>query len=491
MRIDEFRQHPHKRLIQEGITHIEDMAIDQMIDALRKFEEYEISEKVDGSNLQFGYDDLGFYTSRESKMNSPRIRSEEDYNYSFHTTFQRAAHAALEKIVPHLINENLLIEGDAIEIEVLFGRLPNTVPYDSDVNRIIFLNAVSGNPNLTAIRNFMKNKRTKITILAPYTTDGVTIELAHETYKWEFVQTPTISMDKVTKDQAISDIDEELDALEEFMKADSGIHKFSNAEVLSLPLNVRPESVNQPDWKELKSMIKDKRIELNNALSGRTGLRMRIKEILLNTLVRDIRSDFGPEIKDGGWIEGVVFRHKDTGEMFKIVDKDLFTAVNTFLWKVRRDLNAKARSVSDTSTFVSRLLINLATSIGHPEIGTNQAKHYMRKMGSTSEEILSNLAKDMPFARVKMEWHTIITSAHEELSELLDDYNSDRKNLKINVQMGDIDRTFRYNDDVHQRTLQVFAALYADIEGFKIAIRRSTRPEELVLALIGQKLNEL
>ena len=48
--------------VNEGIDHFEDLAIQDFLNAMRNFEQFEISEKIDGSNLQFGYDEEGFYT---------------------------------------------------------------------------------------------------------------------------------------------------------------------------------------------------------------------------------------------------------------------------------------------------------------------------------------------------------------------------------------------------------------------------------------------
>lgn len=56
-----------------------------------------------------------------------------------------------------------------------------------------------------------------------------------------------------------------------------------------------------------------------------------VREKLLVKL-REQRSAYGPE---GGDIEGLVFRDLDTGEMTKLVDRDVFTRLNRFLWHFR------------------------------------------------------------------------------------------------------------------------------------------------------------
>ena len=142
--------------ITEGITHIEDLGVQEFLDALYNFEKFEISEKIDGSNLQFGYDEQGFYTSRETKGDAERLRSESEYEKEYNTTFQRSAHLALEKAIPSLLKSGHLKQGDAVEVEVLYGVLPNAVPYNEGINRIIFLRPTNGNPNLKGKWNTSK-----------------------------------------------------------------------------------------------------------------------------------------------------------------------------------------------------------------------------------------------------------------------------------------------------------------------------------------------
>jgi hypothetical protein len=74
---------------------------------------------------------------------------------------------------------------------------------------------------------------------------------------------------------------------------------------------------------------------------------MPIKDYLLNTLVRKVKPflqthDLKPD-EDVG-VEGVVLRDNKTGEMTKIVDKDVFTAINKFNNSVRGNVSGLVRT---------------------------------------------------------------------------------------------------------------------------------------------------
>jgi len=478
----------------EGISHIEDLAVDQFIDALKNFEHYEISEKVDGSNLQFGYDENGFYTSRETKNGTERMRSVDEYPIQFNTTFQRSAHAALEKVFPIIKKAGAIKKGDSVDVEVLFGKLPNVVPYDSSVNRIIFLRPANGTPNIEEMKKVLHNKTVSVTIDAPFTLDGKTINTQPETHVWAFAKTPTTDAKSITNTDLWATVKNKLDELENFLLRPSGIYNFSNAEILSIPLNKRPESVAQQDWKSVKEIIKKKRQEINNKIytvdkeAGHvSGLKHEIKELLLDQLVRKIKSSFGPEITDGGWIEGVVFRNKENNSMFKVVDKDMFTAVKNFAWKVRDDLTSKPKSLKAVNSFNGKLLVGLATSLGHPELGTMQAKRHLRKLGKTPQEIIDTISKNVKFESVKQYWIKFIEKKQEEFDDLLETYKNEYKDYRVTIK----DREFTYDDEIHKRTLQSFAVMKKTLDEMERKARLAKSTADLVMILVGRQLSEL
>lgn len=486
MRLDQIRPLAERA---GGITHIEDLAIDELVNALRNFEEFEISEKIDGSNLQFGYDEEGFYTSRESKAGDERMRSVDDYPIQYSTTFQRSAHLALEKVMPLIIRSEFFTTGDAVEIEVLFGKLPNAVPYNDDANRIIFLRPISGNPDIKGLSELLDGQNIRVELDAPFSLNGKTMDTRPERHMWQFAQTPTVNGNEVIKGEAKAELDAKLDEIETFLKQPSGIGEFSNAEAVSLPLNKRPEGVTPAEWKEAKTAVKELRKKFYDVADDGTtsGFKHDIKELLLKRLVRAIGSAFGPDVQNGGWIEGVVFRHKDTGQMFKVVDKDMFTAVKNFLWKVRDELSDKPKSVNTVKSFMGKVLVGLGTSIGIPELGTYQAKRALKKHGTTREEILHNIAIESDFENTQSFWEYFIIDQQEKFNKELDKYIKGRKDMSFSTN----DRNFTYDDEVHARTLQVFESVNRILAEFLEKIKKAKSMEDLILILVGRQLKEI
>lgn len=485
-------------LTNEGIRHIEDVAVDTFIDALRNFDQYEISEKVDGSNIQFGLDTHGFYTSRE-EFGGKRVYEEADYPMSFATTFQRSAHAALEKVLPIMMRQGGLREGDRIDCEVLYGALPNAIRYTNETNRIILLRVVEGNADIGQLRTALDGQTVAVSLNVPYTTDGKTIETAEETNLWSFEQTPSVSGDSVSQTDAMAKITGLLDKLDTYLRQPSGIAQFSNAEILALPLNKRPSNVAVHDWRTLKILVKDKKLEIQNVVyredketGERIGFKAEIKDVLLNELVRKIKSAFGPEIEDGGWIEGVVFTHKDSGDMFKVVDKDIFMGIKEFLWKARHDISDNPKSVNTIVSFLGELMAGLSSSIGMPELGTMQAKRVLRKRGSNREEILNNVASEFDFNTIKPYWGNFLEQKKGELEQRLKEYQAQQSDYKTDIDFGDGGkREFYYDEEINKRTLEVYAELFKRIETMQMAVEDADSEQDLVMALVGKQLGEL
>jgi hypothetical protein len=112
--------------ISSSITHIEDLPPIEFVSLVKKLEEYEITEKVDGAQILFGIDEKGFYTSRETK-GGIRMYEASDYPIGFSNTHMRSVHLLLKRVLPSL-KEAGMRKGDQVEAEVLFGELPNVVP---------------------------------------------------------------------------------------------------------------------------------------------------------------------------------------------------------------------------------------------------------------------------------------------------------------------------------------------------------------------------
>lgn len=173
-----------------GIQHIEDLPVKEFQKAMERIAEYEITEKVDGSEILFGIDENGFYTSRE-KHGGGRVYNVDEYGVTFSNTYKRSAHIALESVLPHLESAGLK-PGDQVEAEVLYGEVPNVVPYSADTSYIIFLRTTEGTVNIDRLTQELDGHSLSISIMTPYTPDGIQILTRQEDNNWKFARTPVI-----------------------------------------------------------------------------------------------------------------------------------------------------------------------------------------------------------------------------------------------------------------------------------------------------------
>lgn len=497
MRLFEVSPIEAKLLLTEGISHINDQKIplDRFIEILKNIKEFEITEKVDGANLWFGLDMAGkLYTSR-SKKEGGEFYNQNDWGSDFKDTGFKSAHSVLQNS-ENKIKAAGMNPGDMIEVEILFGNKPNAIPYWP--NQIIFLRAVTGDPDIEQIADALEG----ISVIAsvenvPYTDDGRTIKRRDESHNWTFSKVQKYEADIDKLEQELSN---HITKLETFLyksnianltiqNKDGTVGKPTNIEVLAL-------RATKPKIKNAKEMVKDVIDGDRDPITGIRstkggGIRLEIKEILLNNLVRSAQSSLGPSIEDGGWIEGVVLRRTTQNgidELLKVVDHDIFTSVNTFNHQVRNFLTAKHKgsdAPEEAAGILGNLLRKMANAINHPQLGTIQAKRYLKKHGNTPQEIISVISQGIDINTVKPEWTSAIDKTSKIVDDLLDQYNSQVKDKEFVDAAG---RTHKYDETIHNRTLQVFAELARDFAAWKKAIAEADTAEQLVMVLIGDKL---
>jgi len=487
MRLTEF--------IFEGITHLEDLPIEQFINSIRKLNQFEITEKIDGANLHFGVDEAGkFYTSREGKGGN-RFYDYTNWGNKFKDTGFKSAHLALEKISKNLLSKKLINLGDQIEVEILFGALPNTVPYTGDINQIIILRPVNAadnidelNKRLDKIKQVLEGVKVAVNVdEVPFTSDGIKVDHRQEKHVWAVSQTPKVDKKLLDTEFLNQTLEKKLSKLEDFLYADSEIGKFSNLEILALPLNKRPESVPQPEWKGLVPLVKTKK---TNIIEKVKTLQLDIKEELLNKLVRNVSSEFGPDLADGGWVEGLVFRDPSTNEMFKLIDKDVFTAMNKFNWKIRNLIRSTSVS-SKISDVNGRIVKQMADSISTPELGRAiTAKKHLRSLKASGQNPIETIAQKFDFAEIKSKWAEIITHHMKLLDRLYSWYEENRTKLSFSTG-GEISKTSQYSGGVDERTKQSFAEMRQEYERILSEVKSAKSPEELVTIFVGEKLSSL
>lgn len=301
-----------------SIPHLEDLKPEELQNVLNNFWVYTVTEKLDGSQLLFGIDEDGFYTSREFH-GGMRVYNVDDYEPIFRNTYIRSAHIALESVLPELESAGLK-EGMQIEIEVLFGIIPNVINYQSPYNYIVFLRSTNSDFNVENLAKVVNDKISQHKLITPVTHDSKTIEYEEIKYKWKFSSVPVIELGKFYE---IDLFKKEIDSF-----LDSSVYGYKVSHVLSLNLNKDREMIKTVyrfiDVPTLRDELRDR---FNDIV-------LRHKEILLNLIVRPISSKFS---NSAGFIEGLVFSSPGL-RTFKLVDKDTFLKVKNLHWKHRNEL---------------------------------------------------------------------------------------------------------------------------------------------------------
>lgn len=462
--------------ISKGIPHIEDLPLAEFFKVINSLHEHELTEKLDGAQILFGIDENGFYTSRESK-GGVRIYNESEYDIRFPTTYMRAAHKLLEQVLPQMLSAGLR-QGDQVEAEVLFDVLPNVVPYSEDRNYLIFLRTTEGAINIDHLKQKLDGQSLLVDLVEPYTLDGRNINLREQTREWSISRVPQVSVNVASVQKLIAG---DVVRLNDYLRKSSGIEKFSNRIIESIPLNKRPDWCEPKDWKDVKESIRVKKAEITQMTEV---LKSHIKSILVDHIVSSQQSHFGPTIQDGGWIEGVVLRHPQTKKMVKIVDKNHFGFVREAAWKKRNMLTENAKSTEGDLSFVGNLRVGLATSLGHPSLGTMQAKNYLRKAGDDTRSRLESLSEGVDFESVKEYWLGLLETAQVKFDMELKKYAKETDHL--NEGLGSL-----LSNAVTTRTLETFATVFQNILHLKESTLSARKTVDLLEALVGKQLKEI
>lgn len=434
----------------KGIPHIEDLPLNKFMEVMKTITSFRQSEKIDGNYLCFGRDGIGFFTSREGKGGA-RIYDADALPKTFNNSYHRAAHIALETVEDQLFEYGLTV-GDVIQIEVLYGELPNTVPYDNVINRIVFVRQISGS-SMDYISLAMNGVRVSASLDVPVTTDGKTIDFTSESSVWEFCSVKETDITNTSVNPFIDDV-------VSFANEPAGLGSLTNLDIFTIKLNKDP-GLGIP-FSDLKQFVKDRREVLRDK---EQSLKLRVKEHLLNELVRGTPSMFNRN----GWIEGIVLRKGS--EQVKIVDKTFFTEVNEYYYASRNRIGKIQLSteITEGTSILSKALIEIGTHLGDPRHGTINRKRCSIVDSSNIDSVLVS---------------TIIESALNSLDEFLIEHSSGNIRDK-RIKRGDKEHRFCYTSAILSKTYESFASVRQKLTNIQSAVSTTTTKSELS-ALIKQ-----
>lgn len=477
-------------VLLEGITHIEDRSLDDFIRAVETIKDKEITEKLDGANLWFGLDESGLYTSREGKSpKKGRFYDVSDYPMISNYNAFRAAHLALEQVEKE-IKDNLEV-GDAVEIEVLFGRQPNTVTYGSDdKNFIVILRGVNETPQerVRSLSSALKNKSVEVESSVISSQDGDSLDIEDKMMTWEFTSVKPLDTKKIDTAEALRILDD----LKKFISQKNEVlTDKTNKEVAELNMTSVP--------KDRREQAKTEKARINDKIMAE--YKLPIKEILLNTFVRKVKPFLQSKnllpSEDIG-VEGVVVRD-DSDDQIKIVDKDVFTAINSFNSAVRSEVAGLTRTTDQEAPIEMRggvfgqARIRIADLVGAKELALSSGiKRFISKFKKdTPQETAQELAKNLNIVNVpsvKVKIAAILSSSIEEIDSILDTFKKESGEYKLKLKTG---KEIGLSPEIMKRTLTSFAETKKDIREIISRVKQSKTDSDLIMALYGNTIESI
>lgn len=463
-----------KTPIAEGIAHIDDLDIDEFISAVENIDKMKASNKLDGTNMWFGLDEEGkFYTSRQGKIKTAdRKYKAEDHGYTIGTNGIRGAHLALEQ---HLSTIKKALEpGDTIECEILFGEQPNAIDYEDGTSSISIIRGVNETPDerVEALTQALNDKRAKVESVIMDTSDGKTLVKKEEKIKWKFEPVENFKLDGGT----IKAVKAKATALQHYLDSKNEALGMTNREVL----------------KSHKKDITDEKQAILDTINK--DYKLVIKQAILD----DVKTTVKKKSKDGE-IEGAVFADPKSESQFKVVDKDVFTAINKFNYEVRNNISGIVKTDDPMADKALRgglfgeAKIRLANLFGIQglAVAANQKKILTKFKGASQEETLRNIVKNfegLDTQAVRKKAIAILGSAIDELDEYLKQFKESNEEYEMELKDG---KVAKYTPEIVKRTLLNFATTRTIMVELFEKLKNAKSMAQLVIALFGKKIIQI
>jgi len=491
-----FRTYHENTLLTEGtadytIPHLEDLDVETFIRVLENLHELEAVQKLDGANLRVGLDERGdLYTSREQK-GGKRFYSESDFPKSSVYDGFRTAHAVLEKAEGYFMQ--VLVPGESINLEILFGPQPNTVLYGKDnLNYIALLEMLPGDdpsvePDQGKIKELMKlldDKQFVVRTAISDTVDGVTIVKTPTVTPWKFTTSDVVPRSEISKISFVK----ELGAMKAYLRQENQVardqgHDLTNFEVL----------------KDRSRDLTQERQEIQNKLMN--DFKLPIKKKLMGIVYKQKPSLRGIEGDDATYngIEGIIFKDPKTGEKFKIVDKDVFTAVNKFNYQARKAVASRVTSADPNMSIEARGgIVGEARTrsikllgIEGAETPSQTKKALLKFQADTREDTIEAIARSLNqlnFGAVRRKLQAIYISAIDDLEEALNTFKMNGSEYSLNLKDG---QTVKYTKEIRRRTLLIFAEARRGLIETLHRIQRSSDMYDLIEVMFKDQLDQL
>jgi len=485
-----------------SIPHIESLPINKFLDTVKELYKYRATEKLDGANLIFGKNLKGeFYTSREGK-NGQRYYSYLQYPDNVACNGFRSSHVALYNIIDYL--DDILHDGQAIETEILYGKQPNAIVYGH--NYIVFLRQITGDDGINPSADqselmcqelsiALSSRIVSVQVPVYKTKNGITIIKTKETHDWKFSAVQPIDNSKLQVDtsQLTSSLEAYLEIVSNIGCGESKDLVLTLGDIANANLNSYPIPY--------RSIIKQERDRINQTIS--THHIPIIKKRLLEDIVWNIKpvlqTENVPEGMDIG-VEGIVLVHPDTKHQVKIVDKERFTKINEFNFAIRNQIKSYVKrpvipeaDLGIKGNIYSNLYEQVANIFGIPQLSElTRIKHFLKKyLGKTLDDTSKNIAKiicerkDYRSDDLKKILLDQIENSLSEMSAARKKYMECRHQYVLDLPGN---RKITYTDEIHYRTLVVFAEVREELANLCMSIQSAATLPSIITILYKKQL---
>jgi hypothetical protein len=487
----------------KSIQYIEDLDAPDFIAAIKNIHKCIAMEKLDGTALTFGLDDDGqFYTTRSGKGSTDKMfYKASDWGISAASNGFKASHAALKKHVDLI--KDVMSPGEAMDIEIMFGRQPNTIVYGLDgYNYIAFLKSTPGtNKSLKVSQKKVKTLYAKfkdvksdVRTINVDTTDGESLIQSSTVTNWKFTTPEFIDANHFVDD----DVNKEIAKLEKYL----GLKNKEMSELLHKDVtNFEAGALSLTEVKTpLRSQAKNIKFAANEKILN--GYKLPIKHLLLNRFVKNVKprlQDRDVEPSEDLGMEGIVILDPISQETYKIVDKDLFATINKFNYEIRNNIRGVVRSDDDEAPLDLRggLLgtakIRIARLFDMPGLGKGYtSKKVIAKFkGANADETvkaISAAVSNGDYLAYKQKIHSIIEHTLTELEDTLDNFKENYHDYKVKLDNG---KEVGYTQEVVRRTLLVFAETRQSLTRMDEKISKATCMEDIIISMFGKQIKQL
>ncbi len=472
-------------MLQEGISHIEDLSVDDFIRVVSDLGKFRATEKLDGANLWVGVDSKGrIFTSREGKSSkADRFFNEEDYPYFAANNGFRSTLAAFKQVESDV--KTALQPGDTVEVEVLYGRQPNAVTYGAGgKNFIAILRGVEGTSNekADALVRALANRTATVKVKVVDTADGINLTVTDQDITYQFVGAQQIPAEKLSK----VNVTKQLDDLKDFLNSPAeGVDGLTNAELMAKSMSSVPQE-QRAKAKEQRELVRSKVMR---------DFKLPIKQELLDQFVRQLKSPLSDDSDDGVGIEGVVLQEPSTGEQVKLVDKEEFTTLNKFNHAVRGGINGVVRTTDPAAPKEARggtignMKIMIADFLGNRDLARSAtAKRIITGLkkespAKTAHALADELIDTKDHISVKKKLMAIVQHAIDTLKADLEEFEKNKDHFKIHLKNG---KEQGLSPEVVRRTRLAFAEALRDTAELHKKLDAVSSPAALVAVLYGR-----